>query len=161
MVSMQGGRARDRVGAGGGGLLPRGHAAPRLSGLPPRIRSPLPSTQGRWHVTPALVFMDRMQMAPGRSLPSRGTGSFSPRPPSSGEVGTPQKPLPRAYPRLSDHCISRANSSTALFGLRTKQPSPPPAPQPPGFVNLFHSPSVQLGARGEGVGTAARQFECH
>lgn len=77
-------------------LLSR-HASPTsLGATPPASGSPCLPPQGHWQVTTALVFMDRMQMAPGRSLPSRGTGSFSPRP--LGKWGLPRSPFPELAP---------------------------------------------------------------
>lgn len=88
--------ACDRVGAWEVELLSWGHASPSSLGATPlHPGAPCLPPQGCWQVTTALVFMDHMQMAPGRSLPSRGTGSFSPRPPGSGDS---PKPFPELAP---------------------------------------------------------------
>lgn len=113
------------------------------SGVPSHPRSPLPfhpSTAGRCPLSLSLLAICKWSRAGASPLRKHGQLLSL----SSGEVVTPQKPLPHPEPRLNNHCTAWDQQLHSLgSGLRTKQPSPVPSSLPfPATrpMSLFHCP---------------------
>lgn len=127
----------DRVGGGWRQGTSLGVWCPLASQEPPAL-----PPQHCWQVSTVPVFTGRMQWPRAGASPLREHGQLLSL--FSGEVVTPQKPLPHLEPRLNNRCTAWDQQLHSLgSGLRTKQPSPVPSSLPfPATrpMSLFHCP---------------------